>query len=226
MSVEQRLVGALDRTSRVEPSPDLWSRVVHSIDEDQLHRQRVIRTTLSGVAILAALVTAAVLSLTDGASGTIVRWQAMEAIETVALVCLIVALGPAIRRFGRGYATDLFTSSRGTAEAMMRLLDLAYYLVFAGFILGTVEFLDPLEASRLTLGEQLEDAAIRIGGLLLTMGVLHAITLIALPLTALIVNSTRTGHKVPRWVWIIIIIGAWQLSGLPFLIGGVLFGSE
>jgi hypothetical protein len=109
---------------------------------------------------------------------------------------------------------------------MMRLLDLAYYLVFAGFVLGTVEFLDPLEASRLTLGEQLEDAAIRIGGLLLTMGVLHAITLIALPLTALIVNSTRTGPKVPRWVWIIIIIGAWQLSGLPFLIGGVLFGSE
>ena len=39
--VEQRLIDALRSTERVDPSPDLWSRVVHSIDEDRAHRRRV-----------------------------------------------------------------------------------------------------------------------------------------------------------------------------------------
>lgn len=224
MSVEQRLVQTFGRTEVIEPSPDLWSRVVHSIEEDRQHRRRVVRTTVGATAAFASFVLIGALALTDGPSGTVVRWQVMEALEAAALACLIVALGPAIRRFGRGYASDLFASSRATADAMLRLLDLAYYLVFAGYVLASTELLSPLAVSRLTLGEQLNDACLRIGGLVLVIGLLHAVTLIALPLTALIVNSTRTGHKVPRWIWVIIILGAWQLSGLPFFFGALLVG--
>jgi hypothetical protein len=41
------------------------------------------------------------------------------------------------------------------------------------------------------------------------MGVLHAATFIALPLLALVANTTRTGRRLPGWV-------AW-LVAIPFL---------
>lgn len=140
--VEQRLADAFAHADRLEPSPDLWSRVVHSIEEDRLHRKRLPRTAITAGAVLAAPV--------------------------------VVALGPAVRRFGRGYASDLFTTSRSTARAMLRLLDLAYFLIFGGYILLTV-------------------------------------------------NSTRTGSRVPRWIWILLIVGgivAWQLAGIPVAVVG------
>jgi hypothetical protein len=223
-NAEQRLADAFARTDRIEPSPDLWSRVVHSIEEDRLHRGRLLRTAIAAGAVLAALVVVALLALTDGPAGSHVRWQVMEVLETIALVVLIIALGPAIGRFGRGYASDLFTTSSGTGRAMLRLLDLAYFLIFGGYILLTVKFLAPRDEPLLVWSEQLGDASIRIAGLLLTMGMLHAITLVALPLLALIVNSTRTGSRVPRWIWLLLIVGgilAWQFAGIPIaLIGG------
>jgi hypothetical protein len=224
MSIEDRLASAFARTDQAEPSTDLWSRVVHSIDEDRLHRTRLVRTAAVSTVVLAALVGVGVAALTDGPSGTHVRWQVMEVLEALALVVLILALAPAIRRFGRGYASDLFTTSRGTATAMLRLLDLAYYLVFGGYVLLTVDLKTPLDASRLNWAEQLQEASAQVAGLLLTMGMLHAITLVALPLLALIVNSTRTGARLPRWIWVVLIIGAvasWQLAGIPMvLLGG------
>ncbi len=223
-NAEQRLADAFAHTDRLEPSPDLWSRIVHSIEEDRLHRKRLRRTAFAAGAVLIALVVVALLALTDGPSGTHVRWQVMEVLEAITLGVLIIALGPAITRFGRGYASDLFATSRSTAGTMLRLLDLAYFLIFGGYILLTVEFLAPRDESLLLWSEQLGDAAIRVAGLLLTMGMLHAITLVALPLLALIVNSTRTGSRVPRWIWLLLIVGgivASQLAGIPIaLIGG------
>jgi hypothetical protein len=221
--LEARLVRALGHADHVEPSPDLWSRVVHSIEEDRQHRRRVAHTSVGAGVIAAALVLAGALALTDGPSGTVVRWQVMEILETIALVGLIVALGPGIRRFGRGYAGDLFTANRSTSASLLRLLDLAFSLVFAGFVVATIEPLSPLEVSRLTLAAQLGDAAERIGLLLVAMGVLHAITLVAIPLLALIVNSTRTARAVPRWIWIGIAVASWQLVGLLFLFATIVF---
>jgi hypothetical protein len=223
MTVEQRLADAFAHTDRVEPSSDLWSRVVHSIEEDRLHRTRLLRTALAVGVGLAALVVLALLTLTDGPSGMYVPWQVMELLEASALVVLTVALAPAIRRFGRGYASDLFASSRHTAHAMLSVLDLAYYLIFAGYILLSVELRIPIDDWRLNWAEQVQDASGRIGGLLLVMGLLHAITLIALPLLALIVNSTRTGSRLPKWIWILVILGAlaaWQLGGIPVILLG------
>ncbi|MDX2381812.1 MAG: hypothetical protein QNM02_18895 [Acidimicrobiia bacterium] len=166
-----------------------------------------------------------VVALTDGPFGTHVHWQVMELIEAIALVVLVFALGPAIRRFGRGYTSDLFTTSRNTGSSMLRLLDLAYFLVFGGYILLSVDLPNSVEIGRMQWAEQLQDAGGRIGGLLLVMGILHAITLVALPLLAFIVNSTRAGVPLPRWIWFLLVIGAiaaWQLTGIPF----ILLGSE
>ncbi|MGB5755301.1 MAG: hypothetical protein WBM50_00170, partial [Acidimicrobiales bacterium] len=101
MNIEQRLAVALRKTATVEPSPDLWSRVVHSIEEDRNHRRRVLETgaAIGGITLLLLAVGAAF--MVEGAVGPYVRRPVMEVLEAVALGAMAVALGPAIRRFGR-----------------------------------------------------------------------------------------------------------------------------
>ncbi|MGI9612384.1 MAG: hypothetical protein ACR2QO_05720, partial [Acidimicrobiales bacterium] len=59
------------------------------------------------------------------------------------------------------------------------------------------------------------------GGLLLAMGMLHAITFMFIPLLALIHNSTRTNTALPRWVtiFLIVVCGAIAVPLLPMLLG-------
>jgi hypothetical protein len=38
------------------------------------------------------------------------------------------------------------------------------------------------------------------------MGILHAVTIIVLPVVALISNSTRVGRPLPRWLVVILVI--------------------
>ena len=140
MNVEQRLVNALRAADRVEPSPDLWSRVVHSIEEDRAHRRRVVTSSAVTIAVMAGLVVVGMLNMIDTPSGRQVRVPAMELIETIALVSLVAVLGPAIRRFGRGYADDLWPTTPTMPSSLLRLLDVAYLLVFGGYILLTTYF--------------------------------------------------------------------------------------
>lgn len=209
MSVEQRLVDALRAADHVEASPDLWVRVVHSIEEDQAHRRRVLISTVAVVGTLLGLLVVGVLGLTDGPLGRYVRLPVMEGIETVALVALVAVLGPAIRRFGRGYAADLWPATPATATALLRLLDVAYILIFGGFILLTVDF--DFQSSAVpavectfsgvdchTVYAQIEDACLRVGGLVLVMGLMHAVTIIVLPVVALVSNSTPDRRAGPR----------------------------
>lgn len=221
MNVEQRLVNALRTTDAVEPSPDLWSRVVHSIEEDQAHRRRVIISFATITAVVAALVVIGMLNIIDTPNGHQVRVPAMELIETIALVSLVAVLGPAIRRFGRGYTHDLWRTTPYLPTALLRLLDVAYLLVFGGYILLTSYF--DFGRSTAVVAEQVEDMLQRVGGLLLTMGLLHAATIMALPLVALVSNSTRVGRKLPRWVVVILVLAgiAVGLVGFPALIGGI-----
>ena len=140
MNVEQRLVNALRATDRIEPSPDLWSRVVHSIEEDRAHRRRVVTSFAVTIAVIIGLVVVGMLNLIDTPSGQQVRVPAMELIETIALISLVAVLGPAIRRFGRGYADDLWPTTPTMPLSLLRLLDVAYLLVFGGYILLTTYF--------------------------------------------------------------------------------------
>ena len=221
MNVEQRLVNALRAGGQIEPSPDLWSRVVHSIEEDRAHRRRVVISFVTVTAIVAALVGIGMLNVIDTPAGRQVRIPAMELIETIALVSLVVVLGPAIRRFGRGYAHDLWRTTPDLPTSLLRLLDVAYLLVFGGYILMTSYF--DFGLSRVVVAEQIEELLQRVGGLLLTMGLLHAATIMALPLIALVSNSTRVGRKLPRWVVAILVLVGLGVGffGLQALIGGI-----
>jgi hypothetical protein len=219
MNVEQRLTTALRRGDTYEPSPDLWARVVHSIEEDQAHRQRVRWTAAALALSLVAIVVCGVLGLEEGPTGWRIEWRVLEALETIGLVGLVASMGPAVRRFGRGYNADMFRSNGPMGSALLRVLDVAFYLVFAGYILLSVDLDAPLPS--VALADQLGDASIRIGGLLLAMGMLHAITFMFIPVLALIHNSTRTDTALPRWVTILVIIvgGAVAVPVLPILIG-------
>jgi hypothetical protein len=234
MNVEQRLVDALRTADQVEPSPDLWSRVLHSIEEDKAHRRRVITSTAIGVAVLALLIVVGVLGLTDGPTGRFVRLPVMELIETVALVVLVAVLGPAIQRFGRGYATDLWPATPSTATSLIRLLDVAYLLVFGGFILMTVELDFGTSAGQIsecvhrdfhchTVQDQIQSATQRLGGLLLIMGLLHAVTIMVLPVVALVSNSTRVGRALPKWLAVVLVLVGIVVGGqvLMMLLGAL-----
>jgi len=218
MNVEQRLVTALRRTDTYEPSPDLWSRVVHSIEEDRAHRRRVVRTAMMIVATLAALVLLGVLALEDGPTGQRLNHVTLELLETVGLVGLVLGLGPAVRRFGRGYCDDMFRSSSGFGASLLRVLDAAFYLVFTGYILLSVDFGAP--STIVVLADQSAETAVRVGGLLLAMGLLHAITFMFIPVLALVHNSTQAGKPLPRWVtFLLVIVGsALALQLLPALV--------
>ncbi|HUS42318.1 MAG TPA: hypothetical protein VMY16_06600 [Ilumatobacteraceae bacterium] len=214
-------MNALRAGGQIEPSPDLWSRVVHSIEEDRAHRRRVVISFVTVTAIVAALVGIGMLNVIDTPAGRQVRIPAMELIETIALVSLVVVLGPAIRRFGRGYAHDLWRTTPDLPTSLLRLLDVAYLLVFGGYILMTSYF--DFGRSRVVVAEQIEELLQRVGGLLLTMGLLHAATIMALPLIALVSNSTRVGRKLPRWVVAILVLVGLGVGffGLQALIGGI-----
>lgn len=225
MNIEQRLVDALRSVDRVDPSADLWSRVVHSIEEDRAHRRRIVESFASILVTATGLVVLGVLNVVDLPSGSQVRLGVMEGIETIALVLLVAVLGPAIRRFGRGYAHDLWRSTPDTPTALVRLLDVAYLLVFGGYIMLTAHF--DFDSSTIVVAQQLEDLGWRIGGLLLTMGLLHAVTIMTLPVVALIANSTRRGRPLPRWLTVVLVVGAglaglfalWSIAGV--VIGGI-----
>jgi len=226
MNIEQRLVRAFDQVNRIEPSTDLWSRVVHSIDEDHAHRRRVVWSIVSAITVLAGLIAVGAAFMRDGRSGPYVARPVMELLELVGLVVVVVVMGPAVRRFGRNYAHDLFPAMRGFASVLLRLLDLAYYLVFTGYILITTQFEFELgvtgRPASLDLAQQLREAAIRFGGLLLLIGVLHAAALVTLPVIALVHNSTRRGAALPRWLRnlgvILVALGVWQVIGLVVML--------
>jgi hypothetical protein len=155
-------------------------------------------------------------------------------VQAVALVVLVAVLGPAIQRFGRGYATDLWPSTPATATALVRLLDVAYILVFAGYILLTGVFDLETSASVLRdcaladldcpkhLPNQMQYTAFRIGGLVLVMGLLHAVTIVVLPVVALVSNSTRLGRPLPKWLVVLMMLAG---VGFGFQLFAALIGA-
>jgi hypothetical protein len=190
VSVEGRLKDTLAAFDAVEPAPDLFSRVERSVADDLTRRRRVGRWVASiiGSLSVAVLVVASLSSRAPDGTIVIPGWPAV-AVETALLIGVVLAFGPLIRRFGSVFIDDVFEgSSDGVGSAFLRLLDVAYYLVFAGYIVLTVPVADL--AGRPSLRSLLDVAADRFGGLLLLMGIMHAATIAVLPLIGLIHAST------------------------------------
>lgn len=189
MSLEQRIIDALGEFDGFEPSPDLFARVALSVEED-IARRRRIRIIAAG-AIAAAAGVALYLFLVSGPSarGELIapRW-AIEALETLVLTGVVATLGPLIRRFGGIFIEDVFGLDPSAGRRFLRLLDVAYYLVFGGYALITTQLTGLVVEE--SLRRSLSVATERLAGLLLTMGVLHAVTIAVLPVLGLIFSST------------------------------------
>ncbi len=120
-----------------------------------------------------------------------VSWWAIEVGANVVLVATVVVLGPLIKRYGRAYAGDIFRANPRTGKSYLVLMDIAYYLIFTAYILFTVTLRPRSEWSGAPIAAQLEAEVIRIGGMLLLMGVLHGLNVLSLPLIGRLLGLSR-----------------------------------
>jgi hypothetical protein len=185
MTVEQRLEGALRQTDDYAPSVDLFAKVQRSIEEDAAYRHRTRRALAwSGAGVVVAIGwVAAFLGVSDGPAT--MPWWTVEMLTAAILIALVVVLGPLLRRFGTALTLEVFRSNRATSGRFLAVLDIAYFLIFTAFILMSTNFAAQADWGG-RLADQIELELLRIGGLLLLMGVLHAVTIAVLPVMGLI----------------------------------------
>jgi preprotein translocase subunit SecY len=191
-AVEQRLRDALfDEADSLEESEDLFSRVAWSIDDDrQMHRQR--RRRIAVIACLVGALVAVVLATTQRTKGELVMdWWVLELMWFAGMVFLALWLGPFIRRFGKSYAADVFRANPRTGKSFIVLMDVAYYLIFFAFILFTVQFAPDADWAETVNAAQVQACAVRLGGILLIVGVLHGLNVLMLPIIGRIFTLNR-----------------------------------
>ncbi len=118
-------------------------------------------------------------------------WWTLEIITFAVLVAIALLLGPFIKRFGRSYAADVFRSNPSTGKSFIVLTDVAYYLIFAAYILFTVRVERPTDWSATVGAEQVQHSIVRVGGILLIIGLLHGANLLILPIIGRLLTLNR-----------------------------------
>jgi len=192
VSVEARLRDAfLAEAEQVGESPDLFARVVLSIEDDRRRRHRRRRTLAAVLVALAGAVAflAAVIDLRQG--DVLMDWWVLELITTAFLIGLALYLGPLIKRFGKAYAADVFRANPRTGKSFIVLNDIAYYLIFASYILFTTTFELPGNWDSVVNGAQLKSEVARVAGIVLIIGLLHGVNLLALPVIGRLLTLNR-----------------------------------
>ncbi len=191
-AVEQRLRDALfDEAEGLDESDDLFSRVSLSINDDrQMRRQRRARFAVIGCLLGAVL--AVVFGTTERTNGELVMdWWVLELLWFAGMVFLALWLGPFIRRFGKSYAADVFRANPRTGKSFIVLMDVAYYLIFFAFILFTVRFEPDSGWGQTVNAAQLQAVTVRLGGILLIVGLLHGLNVLMLPIIGRILTLNR-----------------------------------
>lgn len=187
--VETLLQDALVETgTHIDPAPDLFDRVQASIAADRTRRvtrRRVAAATSASIAIAISLT----IIYRKGASP--MDWWILEIIAAVTLGILALVLGPFIKRFGRSYAADVFRSNPSTGKSFIVLTDFAYYLIFTAYIAFTTTIDRPNNWSATVAAEQVQHNIIRLGGILLIIGVLHGVNLLVLPIIGRLLTLNR-----------------------------------
>ena len=120
-------------------------------------------------------------------------WWILELATTLVLVAIAVWLGPFIKRFGRAYAADVFHDNPLTGKSYIVLTDIVYYLIFAAFILMTANFA-PIwenEFTGLVTPEQVQASVLRIGAILLIIGLLHGVNIVLMPVLGRLFSLNR-----------------------------------
>ena len=191
VTLERRLTEAFAGVrATVHENPDLFARVTRSL-EDSRARRRFRGQLAFGLAAFVLANAVFALSFSSYDNGRLdMPWWVIELITNTVLVALAVGLGPFIKRFGRSYAADVFRANPRTGKSYLVLTDVAYYLIFTSFVLFTVTFVEPNDW-KLSTGEQLQHEVARVGGMLLIMGVLHALNVVALPIIGGLLSNNR-----------------------------------
>lgn len=118
-------------------------------------------------------------------------WWVLEIITVVVLAVVVAVLGPLIKRFGRAYAADVFRANPRTGKSYLVLMDFAYYLIFVAYILFSVKWEPDTGWDQEVNAEQLQASVMRLGGLLLLMGLLHGLNVLTLPVIGRIFTLNR-----------------------------------
>ena len=119
------------------------------------------------------------------------EWWILELIVVGILVVIVAVLGPLIKRFGKSYAADVFRANPRTGKSYLVLMDIAYYLIFGAFILFTIQFQRDSGWTETVSAAQLEASVVRIGGMLLLMGLLHGLNVLSLPVIGRLFSLNR-----------------------------------
>jgi hypothetical protein len=195
VSLEKRLTEALHQADGYQPSVDLYARLSRSIDEDQEHRRRIRRGTAAVVAGLATLATFLIALADHDSDGVLMlpKWSMQVVVFALLTSCLVV-FGPAIRRLGQPYLADVFHMSPTTGERFSRLLDIAYYLVFGGGILSSLDLTEA--GSLIPVTESLRLGVEQVALFLTVLGLAHVGNLLLLPTVGLLLASvTRRARR-------------------------------
>jgi hypothetical protein len=196
-NIENRLSEAFGESA--EPAaPDLFDRVVGSIADDRIRRARRRQFLGVGLLIVAAVLTLLVTLVPRQNGDLMLPWWTLELATNAVLVVLAFWLGPFIKRFGRAYAADVFHDNPMTGKSYIVLTDIVYYLIFAAYVLFTVNFEPGFSWGLYVTAAQVKDECMRLGGILLIIGVLHGVNLVLLPvLGRLFSMNRRLGPRPP-----------------------------
>jgi len=190
--VERRLQEALNEQAMVTvPARDLFARVRGSIEDDRARRRAMWRrvAALLGLLVATGLLVLAVSDVEDGR--LVMAWWVLELLTALLLVGVALWLGPFIKRFGRAYAADVFHDNPGTGKSYILLADIVYYLIFAAYILMTVTYAPRLGWGPTVGAAQLGHETIRVGGILLIIGVLHGLNILTMPVLGRLFSLNR-----------------------------------
>lgn len=181
----------VDGAAALDESTDLFARVQLSIEDDRrIRRQRWRR--LGVIACLLGAVAAVVFATTERNQGEwLMDWWVLEIIWFAGMVTLALWLGPFIRRFGKSYAADVFRANPRTGKSFIVLMDVAYYLIFFAYILFTVQFEPAGDWGQTVNANQLQATAVRVGGILLIVGLLHGLNVLMLPVIGRLLTLNR-----------------------------------
>jgi hypothetical protein len=119
------------------------------------------------------------------------EWWVLELIVVGVMLALVAVLGPLIKRFGKGYAADVFRANPRTGKSYLVLMDIAYYLIFGAYVMFTIQFDRAGDWAQEVSAPQLEGSVIRIGGMLLLMGLLHGLNVLSLPVIGRLFSLNR-----------------------------------
>ncbi len=119
------------------------------------------------------------------------EWWALEMITIAVLVAVVAVLGPLIKRFGKAYAADVFRVNPRTGKSYLVLMDFAYYMIFGAYVLFVIKWEPDQGWEQRVNAEQLQGSVVRLGGMMLLMGLLHGLNGLTLPVIGRLFTLNR-----------------------------------